>query len=265
MLSYSTPFSGYSFSYDARNRLTESFVGAIGTTWLINGLGQRIAQMNGSVPQFFFVYDEAGHTIGKYDGGGNLLWETAWLGDLPVAVNQPGVRYYIAPDHLGSPHQITDASGAGVWLWNHDPYGNGDPTGTFSYDLRFPGQFFDQGTKLHYNYFRDYDPRTGRYIESDPIGLAGGINTYAYAGGNPLVRTDASSLVTGGFSPIPNTSVNAYEASLDTLSCYDAFYACLQARKGMTSRAGFNACEAARKNCEAGCVTIFAPGIIGVP
>ncbi|MGH6838949.1 MAG: RHS repeat domain-containing protein, partial [Methylocella sp.] len=125
--------------------------------------------------------------------------------------NQPGVRYYIAPDHLGSPHQITDASGAVVWLWNHDPFGNGDPTdplGNFSYELRFPGQFFDQGTKLHYNYFRDYDPRLGRYIESDPIGLAGGINTYAYARGNPLVRTDASGLVTGGFSPIPDTSAN---------------------------------------------------------
>jgi RHS repeat-associated protein len=57
--------------------------------------------------------------------------------------------------------------------------------GAFAYDLRFPGQFFDQATKLHYNYFRDYDPRTGRYIESDPIGLDGGINTYAYGRNDP--------------------------------------------------------------------------------
>jgi YD repeat-containing protein len=76
MLSYSTPYSGYSFSYDARNRQTEALVGAIGTRWLINGLGQRIAQINVSVPEFFFVYDEAGHPTGKYDGRGNLLWET---------------------------------------------------------------------------------------------------------------------------------------------------------------------------------------------
>jgi RHS repeat-associated protein len=149
-------------------------VGAIGTSWLINGLGQRIAQINVSVPEFFFVYDEAGHLTGKYDGGGNLLQETVWLGDLPVAVLQPGGRFYIAPDHLGAPHQITGAGGAAVWLWHHDPFGKGDPSGAFSYDLRFPGQFFDQSTKLHYNYFRDYDPRLGRYIESDPIGLAGG-------------------------------------------------------------------------------------------
>ena len=186
MLSYAAPFAGYSFAYDARNRQTEAFVGAIGTSWLVNGLGQRIGQSNGSVPQFFFVYDEAGHMAGKYDGGGNPLWETAWLGDLPVAVLSPAGRFYIAPDHLGSPHQITDPSGAVVWQWNFDPFGNGAPIGTFSYDLRFQGQFFDQATKLHYNYFRDYDPRLGRYIESDPIGLAGGINTYAYADGNPL-------------------------------------------------------------------------------
>jgi RHS repeat-associated protein len=157
--------------------------GAIGTSWLINGLGQRIAQLNVSVPEFFFVYDEAGHLTGKYDGGGNPVWETAWLGDLPVAVLQPGARFYIAPDHLGAPHQITDATGAVVWQWNPDPFGNGDPSGSFTYELRFPGQFFDQATRLHYNYFRDYDPRMGRYIESDPIGLAGGINTYSMPAG----------------------------------------------------------------------------------
>jgi YD repeat-containing protein len=85
MLSYSTPYSGYSFAYDVRNRQTEASVGAIGTSFLINGLGQRIAQTNGSVPQFFFVYDEASHLSGKFDGGGNLLWETAWRGGSPAA------------------------------------------------------------------------------------------------------------------------------------------------------------------------------------
>ena len=194
MLSYSAPFADYSFSYDARNRQTEAFVGAIGTSFLINGLGQRIAQIDVSVPEFFFVYDEAGHLIGKYDGSGNPLQETAWLGDLPVAVLEPAGRFYIAPDHLGAPHQITDAGGAAVWQWHPDPFGKGDPSGTFSYDLRFPGQFFDQATRLHYNYFRDYDPRLGRYIESDPIGLAGGINTYAYANGNPVTSTDVLGL-----------------------------------------------------------------------
>ena len=70
------------------------------------------------------------------------------------------------------------------------------PGGTFSYDLRFPGQFYDQNAKLHYNYYRDYDPNTGRYIESDPIGLRGGINTYAYVAGNPVGAADPYGLDT---------------------------------------------------------------------
>ncbi|MFM9458777.1 RHS repeat-associated core domain-containing protein, partial [Streptomyces europaeiscabiei] len=74
--------------------------------------------------------------------------------------------------------------------WDHDPFGNGHPSGTFTYDLRFPGQRYDAAAGTHYNYFRDYDPRTGRYIESDPIGLRGGINTYGYVGQNPLWASD---------------------------------------------------------------------------
>ena len=209
MLSYSAPFADYSFSYDARNRQMEAFVGAIGTSFLINGLGQRIAQINVSVPEFFFVNDEAGHLIGKYDGGGNPLQETVWLGDLPVAVLSPAGRFYIAPDHLGAPHQITDASGAVVWQWNHDPFGNGDPSdplGNFSYDLRFPGQFYDKSTKLHYNYFRDYDPRTGRYIESDLVGLRGGINTYAYVANRVTGLVDPE----GTQPPVPPPSQSPY-------------------------------------------------------
>ena len=55
-----------------------------------------------------------------------------------------------------------------------------------TYNLRFPGQYYDAETGLNQNMQRDYDPQTGRYVESDPIGLQGGINTYAYTGDDPI-------------------------------------------------------------------------------
>ncbi|WP_121877039.1 RHS repeat-associated core domain-containing protein [Umboniibacter marinipuniceus] len=61
-----------------------------------------------------------------------------------------------------------------------------------SHDLkaRFPGQYDILGNGLYYNYHRDYDPSLGRYIQSDPIGLNGGLNTYGYVGANPLMGVD---------------------------------------------------------------------------
>jgi RHS repeat-associated protein len=60
--------------------------------------------------------------------------------------------------------------------------------------MRYPGQRYDSVSGLHYNYFRDYDPGTGRYVQSDPVGLDGGINSFGYVGGNPLNRLDAFGL-----------------------------------------------------------------------
>jgi RHS repeat-associated protein len=81
-----------------------------------------------------------------------------------------------------------------VWHWDHDPFGNGAPTGNITYNLRFPGQYYDLETGLHYNGFRDYDPSVGRYVQSDPIGLRGGLNPYAYAKASPISNIDLSGL-----------------------------------------------------------------------
>ncbi|MBF0523954.1 MAG: DUF4157 domain-containing protein, partial [Deltaproteobacteria bacterium] len=102
----------------------------------------------------------------------------------------PGAKYYVNPDHLGAPRSIVDGSGNTVWKWDRDPFGNGAPTGTLIYNLRFPGQYFDSETGLYYNMARDYSPSLGRYVQSDPIGLRGGVNTYAYVGNNPLSKVD---------------------------------------------------------------------------
>jgi len=110
--------------------------------------------------------------------------------------------HYLHPDHLGTPRAITRASdNQVVWKWdNTEPFGNSAPNenpnglGMFTYNARFPGQYLDVETGLHYNYSRDYDAKIGRYIQSDPIGLWGGISTYSYVDGDPLTLTDSLGL-----------------------------------------------------------------------
>ena len=95
----------------------------------------------------------------------------------------------------------TDQSGQEVWRWQSDAFGDGLATsapnsGLNAINLRFPGQYYDSESGLYYNYFRDYDPQTGRYVQSDPIGLGGGWNTYSYVGGNPISYIDPLGLAT---------------------------------------------------------------------
>ena len=145
--------------------------------------------------------------LGVYDGAGNRIEELVWLDDIPVATirtdTSGGVGFfYIHTDHLNTPVRLTRLEdNAVMWRWDHDPYGAGatdddaDDNGAFVFfNPRFPGQYQDVETTLHYNGFRDYDSRTGRYLESDPIGLRGGLNAYGYVGGNPVSRTDSLGL-----------------------------------------------------------------------
>jgi RHS repeat-associated protein len=164
------------------------------------------------------VYDEQGHLLGEYDATGTPRQETIYLGDLPVAVIKPGVSgpavYYVYADHLHAPRVLTRASDQQmVWRWDHaDPFGltppdeNPSGLGAFTYNLRFPGQVFDKETNNHYNYFRNYDPQTGRYVQSDPIGIEGGINTYSYVNMNPLRTIDQYGLF--DMPALPQGAVN---------------------------------------------------------
>jgi len=149
------------------------------------------------------MYDESGHLLGEYSSTGALVQETVWMGDIPVATLRPNGSsisiYYVHTDQLGTPRKVTRPSDNKLaWRWDADPFGTVAPNqnpqslGTFVYNLRFPGQYYESETALSYNYFRDYDPKVGRYIESDPIGLRGGVNAYAYVRGNPLTYRDPS-------------------------------------------------------------------------
>ena len=178
------------YTYDDRGRL----VTAGTASYTYNGLGQRVKKDNGTVT--LFVYDEAGNLIGEYDAAGHPIREHVWFAGAPVAVIVGSDVHYVHTDHLGTPRAITDA-GTVIWRWESDPFGSTaadeDPDGdltSFTYNLRFPGQYYDSESGLHYNYFRTYDPSTGRYLESDPIGLLGGSNTYAYVESQPTMMID---------------------------------------------------------------------------
>ncbi|MDY6827690.1 MAG: RHS repeat-associated core domain-containing protein, partial [Bacillota bacterium] len=99
--------------------------------------------------------------------------------------------YYFINDHLGAPQKLLDESAGIVWSADYKPFGEADVNvNAFANRFRFPGQYFDEETGLHYNYHRYYEPSTGRYLRPDPIGLAGGIHLFSYVSNNPVINID---------------------------------------------------------------------------
>jgi RHS repeat-associated protein len=197
--------SGYgsvAFTYNDRGRMEA----ANATDYLYNALGQMIEKSNSS-GTMMFMQDESGHLLGEYNGSGSLVEETIWLGDIPVATLEPngsgGVNiFYVHTDHLNAPRKVAQpTTGTLAWRWDTDPFGTAAPNqnpaglGTFPYNLRFPGQYYQAETGLNQNVNRDYDPLIGRYAESDPEGLGGGsASTYSYVGADPVELFDPSGL-----------------------------------------------------------------------
>jgi RHS repeat-associated protein len=115
----------------------------------------------------------------------------------------PWPIHYYHNDRLGTPQKTTDSAGNVSWAAQIDPFGKATPTTAFiTQNLRFPGQYYDEESGLHYNIARLYDPNLGRYLQSDPIGLAGGINTYTYVRNNPLNLIDPEGLEDSGLNQI---------------------------------------------------------------
>jgi RHS repeat-associated protein len=159
-----------------------------------NGKGERVRKTNGASITLYH-YDETGNLLLETNGAGSALVEYIWLGSQRIAMVQGGSVYFTHSDHLGTPQLLTNSAGTVVWAADYKPFGEATmTTATIENNLRFPGQYYDAETQLHYNYFRDYDPTLGRYIQSDPIGLDGGVNTYVYANLNPTINTDPKGL-----------------------------------------------------------------------
>jgi RHS repeat-associated protein len=180
------------------------------TRYTYNAAGQRVRKVSSTGPQstVVFVYDQAGHLLGEYDQNGAPMREYVWLRDTPMAMFTPDpanpsgepLVYFIHTDHLNTPRVVVDRQNRVRWRWLAEPFGTSapetDPSGLggFTQNLRFPGQYADAESGLFYNYFRNYDSSKGGYTQSDPIGLAGGVNTYGYVEANPLSWIDPMGL-----------------------------------------------------------------------
>ena len=186
--------------YDNRNRLTT--VTSSGSTigsYQYNGLGDRVWRTitSPSAGTAATVYDPTGtgNLYGEYFG--TDYREYVYLAGIPVAVSTdagkaaPAISTLYA-DHLGTVRAVLNSAGTSTytWPWLNNAFGEQPMSGSSAFYTRFPGQYFDEETGLFYNHNRFYDGMTDHELQSDPMGLDGGISTYAYAYGDPLNEVD---------------------------------------------------------------------------
>lgn len=172
------------FAYDGFNRLSV----AAGATYVVGPEGQRLSKSVGGVSTYF-ANDAAGPLLAELPGSS---WsDYVWLNGRLIARINAGQILAVHDDQTGRPEVMTDASKAIVWRARNFAFDRAvTVVNTVPLNLGFPGQYYDAESGLWNNGFRDYSPSLGRYIESDPLDLVVGVNTYAYVGGNPLSYID---------------------------------------------------------------------------
>ena len=220
------------FVYNQKNQLVQvNTNGIILGEYAYDAFSRRVRKTVSGVTTLYH-YDLSGKLIAETDGNGTPQRNYIYLNGEPVAVrlyaafhyvpspnkpfeienslSQPGMFFFLN-DHLGTPQKIVNASGNLVWQAVYQPFGEAQiRMAIVSCNLRFPGQYFDSESGLHYNWHRYYDPETGRYITADPIGLEGGVNLYSYVENSPVNLVDPSGLLgwfvppDRGFDPGPN-------------------------------------------------------------
>ena len=175
------------FDYDGANRLWRFRQGTLTTVYSHNAFGERQLKTQGGATRWF-VY--AGPML-LHENSGVASQDYIYLDGAPVALVRNGALYYIHSDHLGRPQIVSNAVRSRVWQARNDAF---DSVLSFNLlgelNLGLPGQYRDVESGIWHNHFRSYDPATGRYLQHDPIGLAGGLNGYVYASGNPVGVVD---------------------------------------------------------------------------
>ena len=217
------------YVYNLENRLARvEKDGVLSAAYYYDPFGRRLWKEVDGIQTCFHYTDEG--LIGEYDATGTeikiYVWRphSTWSTD-PLFMKEDGQYYFYHNDHLGTPQKMTAVNGAVVWSARYESFGKAeiDAGAVIENNLRFPGQYFDTETGLNYNYYRYYDPMTGRYLTPDPIGLVGmDPNIYGYVLNNPINYVDPQGLyrdIGGGFGL--TLAVVSVSVSVTTDTCCD--------------------------------------------
>ena len=193
-----------SYVYNIEDRLTQIWNGEVGTgsltaEYYYDPFGRRLWKEVSGVRTYFHYADEG--LVAEIDSAGTETKTygykpgSTWTTD-PLFMKVGSEYYFYHNDHLGTPQKITAVNGTIVWDAKYSSFGEATiEVATVENNLRFPGQYYDSESGLHYNYYRFYEPKLGRYLRTDPIGVAAGCNLFLYTWNNPANLVDSFGLI----------------------------------------------------------------------